>query len=65
MKVKCTLTLSKENSKSYRSKLAKFKIEIMKETSKNIENDPKSNQYLLFWPNECSNHANIAKSGLF
>ena len=65
MKVKCTLTLSRENPKSYRSKLVKFELEIKKKTPEDIKNDPISNQYLLFLPNGCSNYANIARSGLF
>ena len=32
MKIKCTLTLSGENSKSYRSKLTNFELKIMKMT---------------------------------
>ena len=37
-KIKCILTLSRENSKSYLSKSVKFELKIMKETPKDIEN---------------------------
>ena len=41
MKIKCLLTLSRENSKSYWSKLVKFELKIMKETPEDTENGPK------------------------
>ena len=40
MKIKCTLTLSRENSKSYESKLVKFELKTIKKISKDIENGP-------------------------
>ena len=48
MKIKCTLTLSRENSTFCWSKLVKFELKVMKETPKDIEMAPKLNQYLLF-----------------
>ena len=62
--MKCTLTISRENSKAYWRKLVKFELKIMKETPEDTENGTKLNQELLFLANECSNHAKITTSGL-
>ena len=40
MKIKCTITLSRENVKSYGSKLVKFELKTMKEIPKDIKNSP-------------------------
>ena len=40
MKIKCTITLSRENVKSYGSKLVKFELKNMKEIPKDIKNGP-------------------------
>ena len=47
--MKCTLTISRENSKAYWRKLVKFELKIMKETPEDTENGTKLNQELLFF----------------
>ena len=65
MKINCTVTLLRENLNFHWNILVKFELKIIKEARKELKMVSKSSQYILFWSNECSNHANIARSGLF
>ena len=61
IEIKCTLTLPRENSKSYWSNLVKLELKIMKEALEDIENSPQIKPISTFFA-KCSHQAKITRS---
>ena len=59
MKIKATLSLLRENSKLYMSKLAKFEVKIMKMTIKKIKNAFFADKILYYPRTELYGHNSL------